>query len=100
MTVQDLIIHRGHLIKISVDDAPIREEETEARDKRYRKKGLFYGYELFSLGIEGSITQQEPLDSCWGFFGRDWDKNGLMFYVNDFIDQMKKEEVLNDQERF
>jgi len=38
----------------------------------------------------------EVLDSCWGFYGHNHEKSGLMDYVQDSVEGFTKEKVKNE----
>jgi len=50
--------------------------------------GAVYGYQVVD-------EDDEVLDSCWGFFGSDHEKSGLMEFARDFL-KSQKEKVTNE----
>jgi hypothetical protein len=49
--------------------------------------GDCYGYHVHKLDEDGEIEDESDiLDSCWGFFGHDWEENGLFEHAKPAID--------------
>jgi hypothetical protein len=49
--------------------------------------GDCYGYEVVKVTEdEDGEEEEESIDSCWGFYGTDFDKNGLLDYAHNVID--------------
>ena len=47
--------------------------------------GNVYGFEIVKTVIcDLECEHEESLDSCWGFYGHDFEKNGISDYVPDF----------------
>jgi hypothetical protein len=48
-------------------------------------EGRVYGYELYEVHTCPTCGHQEEkmIDACWGFYGEDWDRNGLAGYLGD-----------------
>lgn len=59
------------------------EGEVETLDKLLC--GEVFGYTVNGPEDENG-DREEDLDSCWGFYGDDFDKNGLFDYAKNFID--------------
>lgn len=63
--------------KIREDAAVILKEEVNALDQYMA--GDVYGYKTYTVKRCGECQheEEEEVDSCWGFYGTDFDKNGL-----------------------
>ena len=48
--------------------------QAEVEDYSNYINGSVYGYVL-------EDNDGEELDSCWGFYGFDWETNGLMYHL-------------------
>ena len=47
--------------------------------------GNVYGFEIVkTVTCDLECEHEESLDSCWGFYGHDFEKNGISDYVPDF----------------
>lgn len=54
--------------------------------------GDVYGFHVHKLDEDGEIEDDSDiLDSCWGFFGHDWEENGLFEHAKPSIDWHIKE---------
>jgi hypothetical protein len=64
-----------------------------------RLKSSFDLFTCWAWGdVYGFIIEREDtediIDSCWGFFGRDYEENGMLDYIMDHIEDKTREEVL------
>lgn len=54
--------------------------------------GDIYGFHVHKLDEDGEIEDDHDiLDSCWGFFGHNWEENGLLEHAKPSIDWHIKE---------
>lgn len=59
--------------------------------------GDVYGFRAIELDEDGD--ELEELDSCWGYFGRDWKENGLLAEAQSAIDyriKQKEDETIKE----
>lgn len=58
--------------------------------------GDCYGYNIHKLNEDDENDEDYEVDSCWGFFGHNWEENGLFDHAKPSIDhhilRMKKAE--------
>lgn len=73
--------------------------EAEVKEYDYYIRGAVFGYRIEPKDTNKNIYCD---DSCWGFFGYDWEKNGLLDEAKPSIDysiNKYKEEVKENKKR-
>ena len=58
----------------------VLEDEVQTMD--YYITGEVYGYQVIKRSLNQGQVVEEILDSCSGFYGDDFEKNGIADYVN------------------
>ena len=64
--------------------------QDEVKTMDYYITGEVYGYQVIKRSLEEGQVREEILDSCSGFYGDDFEKNGIADYIdkNLLIDQL------------
>jgi len=64
--------------------------QDEVKTMDYYVTGEVYGYQVIKRSLEEGQVREEILDSCSGFYGDDFEKNGIADYIdkNLLIDQL------------
>jgi len=56
--------------------------QDEVKTMDYYVSGEVYGYQVIKRSLEEGQVREEILDSCHGFYGDDFEKNGIADYID------------------
>ena len=67
--------------------------EIETFDQYLR--GDVYGFRVFEHEPDENPEDGEEIDACWGFYGTDWENNGVLEYIDlpDALEQLEGIEI-------